>query len=516
MKLRLHFGLATIILVLAILLASGATTNLIAIGSTVTITNSPITPQILNYGILNQSSKINMPANGSIYFYTGATGGGVSVTNENFNVVNYAINGNGATSVATGYSSNDLGEYNPNNAAYYSIAGISVGSTSGVNSKIIFNEFAFSNSSYGASFVNGSFEVNSSNSLVVIIGAASSDNNPTLSGNFSIKVLDQLSYVDSIIQAYSILSAGKYSINLDSTSTGGNPNGCAVILEVYVIPPAQFYIPQKYSVTFNELGLPTGTSWTVTLGNTTLNSTANNITFNEYNGTYKYFISSASKLSPSPGSGYLTVSGSPVQVSVYFKPPNTYIANFIPLNIPSNTVWWVIIGNQNKSSSGTGNIAFELSNGTYNYSIGTMARYITIPSKGNFVISGSNVNVTVNFELRPYNLKIIERGLPTGYTWTISINGSQYSSSNQTISILVPDGKYLIHVYSLTGYKPYSSNITVLVDNSNKTIYVDYQFISPANISIYYSPLTMVFTSLIILIALAFVIQRIYRGGKGE
>jgi len=49
---------------------------------------------------------------------------------------------------------------------------------------------------------------------------------------------------------------------------------------------------KKYSVTFTESGLPSGTSWSVTLNGNTESSTTNTISFSEPNGTYSYVVAS--------------------------------------------------------------------------------------------------------------------------------------------------------------------------------------------------------------------------------
>ena len=44
--------------------------------------------------------------------------------------------------------------------------------------------------------------------------------------------------------------------------------------------------PTTYAVTLTEQGLPSGTTWSGTLGGITLTSTTENLTFMEPNGTY--------------------------------------------------------------------------------------------------------------------------------------------------------------------------------------------------------------------------------------
>jgi len=72
-----------------------------------------------------------------------------------------------------------------------------------------------------------------------------------------------------------------------------------------------------YALTFTETGLPSGTSWSVTLGGTTESSTTASITFHEPNGSYAYTASSANTAYTAAG-GSKTVDGGVASVAVAF------------------------------------------------------------------------------------------------------------------------------------------------------------------------------------------------------
>jgi YVTN family beta-propeller protein len=74
----------------------------------------------------------------------------------------------------------------------------------------------------------------------------------------------------------------------------------------------------KYTVTFTESGLPSGTSWSVTFNGTTESSTTNTITFTAANGTYSYSIGSVSGYTVSPSSGNITVNGKNISRDTIF------------------------------------------------------------------------------------------------------------------------------------------------------------------------------------------------------
>lgn len=67
-----------------------------------------------------------------------------------------------------------------------------------------------------------------------------------------------------------------------------------------------WYAPQ-YAVTFDINGLPSGTSWSVTIGSDTQTTTASSITFNLYANSNYYYYDSASGYQITPSSGYVYV-----------------------------------------------------------------------------------------------------------------------------------------------------------------------------------------------------------------
>jgi outer membrane protein assembly factor BamB len=75
-----------------------------------------------------------------------------------------------------------------------------------------------------------------------------------------------------------------------------------------------------YSVTFHETGLPSETVWNVTLGKEISISNTNTNTFLMANGVYPFNVSKLYGYAPTPSSGYVTVNGADVNVSIVFVP----------------------------------------------------------------------------------------------------------------------------------------------------------------------------------------------------
>jgi outer membrane protein assembly factor BamB len=94
-------------------------------------------------------------------------------------------------------------------------------------------------------------------------------------------------------------------------------NGCLFLVD----SNGKIYaIADSHSVTFSETGLPSGTSWGVTLGTETSFTNTNTKTFSMTNGIYTFNISKLNGYVPKPLSGIATVDGANVSIPVSFIP----------------------------------------------------------------------------------------------------------------------------------------------------------------------------------------------------
>ncbi len=84
-----------------------------------------------------------------------------------------------------------------------------------------------------------------------------------------------------------------------------------------------------YSVTFTESGLPSGTSWFVTLNGSKESSTSSTITFSEINGTYTYTVGQVSGYNLSTSSGNAKVIGTYLNIAItYTNTTNSKTSSF--------------------------------------------------------------------------------------------------------------------------------------------------------------------------------------------
>ncbi|MEM4068093.1 MAG: thermopsin family protease, partial [Candidatus Micrarchaeaceae archaeon] len=253
-------------------------------------------------------------------------------------------------------------------------------------------------------------------------------------------------------------------------SYSGLGNPVNIVVESPINETAEFSL-QLYSVDFNEVDLPPGTSWSVTLNGTTESSTSSTISFSEPNGSYPFTIGSVQGYTSSPSSGTVTVSGTSVVQTVLFSKA-IYFVTFSESGLPTGNEWYATVtipssglGGTQYSTSSSITFAEPLSNGSYTFTIGTMNRdYKPSPFSGIFTISGSNVTVAIVFVPIEYQVSFLESGLPSGISWSVTLDNITESSETNSIVFLVVNGTYSYTIATPDKiYKPspYSGSLTI-------------------------------------------------------
>jgi len=251
----------------------------------------------------------------------------------------------------------------------------------------------------------------------------------------------------------------------------GNNINASIKMDSPIIEQANFV--KVYEVVFEELGLPSGTSWSVTLNGTTEYLTTNKIAFYEPNGSYSYSIGPVSGYSAIPRSGSINVNGNNTNIQITFTLV-TYNITFEESGLPSGTSWSVTL-NGTTEYSATSIIKFKEPNGTYSYSIGSVSGYsISIPS-GSITVNGASVSQSIRFTLitvKTYSIMFIESGLPSGTSWSVTLNGTSNTSSTTSITFYEPNGTYTYSIQQISGYSIVQSSGTITVTGSSITKYV--------------------------------------------
>jgi parallel beta-helix repeat protein len=217
--------------------------------------------------------------------------------------------------------------------------------------------------------------------------------------------------------------------------------------------------PSTFSVTFTETGLPSGTTWYVSLGSNTLSSATSTIVFAVVNGTYTYTVGSSAAYVPTPSTGQEKVTGAALTVTIEFStappgPASHYAIAVTETGLPSGASWSATIGNTTVKGTGA-TLLFEMQNGTYSFS--TTASGYTVQGPAKVVVKGADQVVSVIFtqpSTTTYSVTFDETGLPSGTTWYVSLGNTIYSSVASTVVFTVANGTYSYSIGTTNGYVP--------------------------------------------------------------
>lgn len=239
-----------------------------------------------------------------------------------------------------------------------------------------------------------------------------------------------------------------------------------------------------YTVSVKETGLVLGTPWSITFGGKLYSSTGNTITINKENGSYIYSMTSTSSFFPSPSDGLQIVAGNNPQINVNFK-SDLYTVTFTTSGLPLGVLWGVVLSNsQEHFSNLSGSITFEVSNGSYSFSVQSSNHYIPSPATGTVEVSGNAVSITLTFKIYRYSVTFHAlSGLPSGDTWYVNVTsstGSVYtqSSTSDMISINLLNGTYSYHITSANKSVASLNHGLLIVQGANQEINVQFALVA--------------------------------------
>lgn len=151
-----------------------------------------------------------------------------------------------------------------------------------------------------------------------------------------------------------------------------------------------------YVLTFTELGLSTGSAWTVIMNETSHSTRSTSISFSLPNGTYDFSVDNVSGYGIYPSSGQIVINGKPVekQIIFTFTVKDGYLVGSIT---PSNATVWI------------NGEAYVTKNGSFNISLppGIYEVKMTAPGYSSYVtnvtISSSSVTLLPTHSLTKFN-----------------------------------------------------------------------------------------------------------------
>ncbi|MFP3255905.1 MAG: GGIII-like transmembrane region-containing protein, partial [Thermoplasmata archaeon] len=125
-----------------------------------------------------------------------------------------------------------------------------------------------------------------------------------------------------------------YTIAAVNKSYSPSPSSGTFIVNGANVNVAITFTLVTYSITFTENGLPSGTTWSVTLGGITKTSNTTTIIFNEPNGTYNYSLSYPT--------GFVIKNGADKKI-IYIEGNNVTLLVTFEKSKPNNLFTWLII-----------------------------------------------------------------------------------------------------------------------------------------------------------------------------
>ena len=307
---------------------------------------------------------------------------------------------------------------------------------------------------------------------------------------------------------YSYLIAGPAGYRASNGSATGNftVSGANMTLAIH------FVRGTTYPLSFHEAGLRPGSAWSVLLASSlrlsSVSGTANLRNLTPGNYTYSldpipgYLAALTAGGHSIPSSGVLGIESAGVVIHVRFTAV-TYAITFVEHGLPPGDHWRVQIKSfvishcppncnatrvvQSQSSNST-SVTFHLANassGALVY-VAKGPRGFVVPGPANgtpLVIAGSDRVINLTFVQLVGTAIFNETGLPSGTTWTVSLNGTVFGWTNLTRSSnvssivfsAVPLGHYTAIPGPTVGFHPPHSHPFNLV-KSNQTITWNFYF----------------------------------------
>jgi hypothetical protein len=219
------------------------------------------------------------------------------------------------------------------------------------------------------------------------------------------------SYSVPPIAGYTVVAIGTYQVD------GGS---------VYLRVPFHQVL---YSVIFSEAGLPSGTTWVVSLNDTFGYSNTTSIPYAEPNGTYPFVVTTIGSYTPSVASGSLQVEGTNVVEYVVFTSVTspTFSVTFTESGLATLTNWSVTLNDFTESSTAT-SVLFTETNGSFNFTVDAIVGYAPNVTGGSVNVSGSAVTEQIAFTRSitttpTFSVTFTESPLPNGAMWYVNISG---------------------------------------------------------------------------------------------
>ena len=243
-------------------------------------------------------------------------------------------------------------------------------------------------------------------------------------------------------------------------------NGPTTVYINWVVP--------LWTAWFNETGLASGTTWSVTMNGQTYQSSSSSITVQEPYGQYYYQINTPSGYQSQYGTaGYVNLQGNNQSVNEVFEAS----VWFVPEGIPNYNDWQIQVNGWSWYSNWVG----PGQNGSiqawvplgYSFTAYPAASYYN-PNPSTGVISQPG-DIYIYYTAPQHPVYFNETGLAGGYVWSVTLNGVQQTSGSSSIVFWENPGQWYSYTISANGYQVNPTSGQVYVSNSGQTVSVNLQ-----------------------------------------
>lgn len=264
---------------------------------------------------------------------------------------------------------------------------------------------------------------------------------------------------------------------------GGAAGGARTNVSTFETGPVPSASP-VFEVNFSTHALPSGDTWTVTLGGVPQTSASPVITFLEVNGSYPYSIQGPAGYNATVPTGTVVVHGASQTVDVSWV-THLFPVTFTETGLPTQNTWHVFVDYANKEVNAGLSILFFLPNGTFTFTVGADIPWVATPGKGTVTVHGAGLSIPVTFSPPPahYTITFAEQGLPNGTVWSYSIVGVVHSAiAPIPVALLYGNGSYAFTVAPTGSYVPHPGSGTVTVNGADASVTI--LFTPPQNYSV--------------------------------
>lgn len=226
------------------------------------------------------------------------------------------------------------------------------------------------------------------------------------------------------------------------------------------------------SLTVNEIGLSSGTTWSVSFNNTLKSINTNSVQFVEMPSTYALSVSPLNNYSIVSYSSSIDLTSN-TSITIQFD----YLIHTLTLKINglNNNIIYDFTINGKTYNFNQNTEYISLSNGTYNWTLSTPSGYILNKTSGSVVIDPSN-SVTVSASSIHYYKVTFISNVNIGQL-SLFLNGNEYTTNlakSNIVNATLVNGTYIL-TYSLSNYTIVNNpSITVIVNGQNETVYLTF------------------------------------------